>query len=924
MVVVGIFALLFACFALYRTWSYTNFYTTSLLKSEAKLALQFDLAIREYVAQFVRPYAEKHVGEDDFIPEIMSTSFVARTIFEDVQKEIPGIVIKFSSDDPRNPINRAGPEELKLIRYFNENPGTKEWTGEIDLAGKRYQAHFRARRMKEECLRCHGDPRDAPRSMLEQYGDKGGFHRMVGKVMALDTIAIPSSEYQAMAARGMRFESFVLVVGICLLLAGIYWIFNFMVARRLEILSHHFKEVVEKGPDSLISPVDISGGDEIGLMAESFNLMAKRLRTMCGSLENQVALRTGELSKSEERYRTLVEESFDGIFVQMGSRIIFANRRLHEMLGYENDELVGMDHWLIYHPEYHEITRERARVRMRGEDVPTHYEVKLQRKNGTWFYGDIAARVVQVEGEPGIQVWVRDIMERKQAEDALRSEEEKFRILVEESPFGVSWIGADGAYKYVNPKFVEIFGYSLEEIPTGREWFKRAYPNSEYRRKVISTWKIDMASAAPGAVRPQPFTVTCKNGSLKTINFRSVTIDSGDQFIIYENISEKRRLETQLRQAQKMEAIGTLAGGIAHDFNNILSAIIGMSELARMEAPEGSSLHRHIDQVIKSGNRASSLVKQILAFSRQKEQSHIPMSIKPIAREALSLLRSSISSNIEIRQNIGTGIGLIEGDPTQIHQIIMNLCTNAEHAMREKGGVMEVVLGNRECGMDDLKTHPNLHVGPYICLSVSDTGYGIDEETINRIFDPYFTTKGVGEGTGLGLAVVQGIVHKQGGEITVKSEPGRGTTFEVWFPVIEGEKDEIEEKTEASLPTGDEHILFVDDEKILAEVGKEILEHLGYEVTTRTSSLEALELFKAKPEFFDLVITDMSMPNITGEQLSREFMKIRPDIPIILCTGFSHIISKEKARGVGIKAFVMKPLVTKDLAETVRKALDEK
>jgi len=300
------------------------------------------------------------------------------------------------------------------------------------------------------------------------------------------------------------------------------------------------------------------------------------------------------------------------------------------------------------------------------------------------------------------------------------------------------------------------------------------------------------------------------------------------------------------------------------------------------------------------------------------------MSIKPIAREALSLLRSSISSNIEIRQNIGTGIGLIEGDPTQIHQIIMNLCTNAEHAMREKGGVMEVVLGNRECGMDDLKTHPNLHVGPYICLSVSDTGYGIDEETINRIFDPYFTTKGVGEGTGLGLAVVQGIVHKQGGEITVKSEPGRGTTFEVWFPVIEGEKDEIEEKTEASLPTGDEHILFVDDEKILAEVGKEILEHLGYEVTTRTSSLEALELFKAKPEFFDLVITDMSMPNITGEQLSREFMKIRPDIPIILCTGFSHIISKEKARGVGIKAFVMKPLVTKDLAEAVRKALDEK
>ena len=393
---------------------------------------------------------------------------------------------------------------------------------------------------------------------------------------------------------------------------------------------------------------------------------------------------------------------------------------------------------------------------------------------------------------------------------------------------------------------------------------------------------------------------------------------------VFRDTTDLKRMETQLQQAQKMEAIGTLAGGIAHDFNNILGVIIMLSELSMLETPEGSSLHRHMEKILGAGMRAKDLVQQILAFSRQSAQERIPMSINPIINEALKFLRSSLPSSIEISHHIKMDLGLIEGDPTQIHQVVMNLCTNAEHAMREKGGVLDLKLERVDVDDKMAALHHNLHPGPYVRLQVKDTGYGIEPATMERIFDPYFTTKGVGDGTGLGLAVVQGIVHKHGGTVIVESEVGKGTTFEVFFPIIEGGKKEIEAKAVAPLPTGGERILFVDDEEALAEVSKEVLEKLGYDVTIRTSSTEALELFKAKPGYFDLVITDMSMPNMTGEQLSRELMKIRPELPIILCTGFSHIISKEKAYEIGIKAFVMKPLVRKDLAETVRRVLDRK
>lgn len=385
---------------------------------------------------------------------------------------------------------------------------------------------------------------------------------------------------------------------------------------------------------------------------------------------------------------------------------------------------------------------------------------------------------------------------------------------------------------------------------------------------------------------------------------------------------EKKKLKARLSQAQKMEAIGTLAGGIAHDFNNILAAIIGYAELAILEVPDGSKVKQDLMEIFKAGNRAKDLVQQILTFSRQSDMEKKPVRVSRIVKEALKFLRASLPTTIEIRENIEKDIGTIEADPTQIHQILMNLCTNAHHAMREEGGILEVTLTNVDMDAYTIRQYPDISSGPYVRLSVSDTGHGITPDVKERIFDPYFTTKGVGEGTGLGLAVVHGIVKDHAGAITVYSETGKGTTFHIFLPVIE-KAEEPKKETMGPLPTGHERILFIDDDPSLVEIGREILGKLGYDVVAKTSSIEALELFREQPDKFDLVITDMTMPNMTGDRLAAELMKIRPDIPTILCSGFSEKMSNEKADALGIKNFLMKPIVMKDLAKTIRKVLDE-
>jgi signal transduction histidine kinase len=384
---------------------------------------------------------------------------------------------------------------------------------------------------------------------------------------------------------------------------------------------------------------------------------------------------------------------------------------------------------------------------------------------------------------------------------------------------------------------------------------------------------------------------------------------------------EKRKeLENQLMQAQKMEAIGTLAGGIAHDFNNILFSIIGFTEISISAVPPGSKLEDNLQRVLNAGIRAGDLVKQILAFSRQTDREIKPVQIKPIAKEALKLIRASLPATIEIHKDIRSDSPIM-ADPTQVHQIIMNLCTNAAHAMQDTGGRMVVSLIDVELGADVTDPHPDIAPGPFIKLTVSDSGCGIAPEIKDRIFDPFYTTKELGEGTGLGLSVVHGIVKDCGGMVTVESTPGEGSTFNIFFPVIESEQG-AEIVTRAPLPTGTERILFVDDEESHVEMGKQVLELLGYRVTAQTSSREALKVFRAKPDEFDLVVTDLTMPKMTGDVLAKEIMAIRSDMPVILCTGYSGKITPAKAKALGIKEVVMKPAVVEEIARTVRMVLD--
>ncbi|MBW2303262.1 MAG: PAS domain S-box protein [Deltaproteobacteria bacterium] len=624
------------------------------------------------------------------------------------------------------------------------------------------------------------------------------------------------------------------------------------------------------------------------------------------------------LQESEKKYRTLFNQIGDAvlIFDQDTMEILDCNQSAIDRYGYTREEWRTMKPYDLHPPE----DLEEVKRNIQNTTFMPHWYTHLT-KDGKRIPVEIYSNVITLDQRRICISIIRDVSERKAVEDQLRRSEEKFRRLAENSPFGLSIMNRRGEFEYFNRRFTEILGYTLADIPDKNTWFRKAYPDPAYRERVMAAWENDMAGVKAGIPGERSFTVRCKDGKEKVILFRNVEMADGKQYMTYEDVTERKRLEIQLRQAQKMEAIGTLAGGIAHDFNNILSGVIGYAELALEEVERGTTLEKDIRRVLEAGTRAKDLVNQILAFSRQREQELRPMQIGPVIKEALKLLRASIPSTIDIRQDI-RGDPLVMADPTQIHQILMNLCTNACHAMEEGGGVLEVGLKQVYLDRNFTSRHPEIAPGSYMQLTVKDTGSGIPPEIMDRIFDPFFTTKGEAKGTGMGLSVVHGIVKAHGGTITAYSEHGRGSTFHVFLPVVD-ESGTIERGTDQPLQTGTERILFVDDEEFQVDLGKQMLERLGYKVTVRTSSVEALKLFRSNPYDFDLVITDMTMPGMTGDVLARELIAERPDIPVILCTGFSTQITEEKALEMGIRAFVMKPIIMSEISHTIRRVLEK-
>ncbi|SHJ19389.1 PAS domain S-box-containing protein [Desulfatibacillum alkenivorans DSM 16219] len=512
----------------------------------------------------------------------------------------------------------------------------------------------------------------------------------------------------------------------------------------------------------------------------------------------------------------------------------------------------------------------------------------------------------------------------------LRESEKRFREVVELSPYPIAIVGPDRKHTLLNAKFTELFGYTMEEVPTMDAWREKAYPDPELRAAVERHWQMTINGVPVPEDDPilQDRKVICKDGTARTVESKIIPIGESN-LIVMNDITDRKRaendrnkLEIQLRQAQKMEAIGTLAGGIAHDFNNILSPIIGYTEMAMVEAVENSTMERNLNEVMKAAERAKELVFQILTFSRQTEIEKKPVQAQLVIREALKLLRSSIPASIQFEKKINKECGPVLADPTQIHQLLMNLCTNAYHAMGESGGVLTVEFDEAAVLSDGNPATINLKPGKYVRLTISDTGHGMTQAVQEKIFDPYFTTKAQGKGTGLGLAVVHGIVKSMEGDIQVDSKPGRGTSFIIYLPQVESIVQNAAPRTNASLPRGDERILFVDDEGPVALMGKQMLERLGYHVTVETSSIAALEIFKAQPDNFDLVVTDMSMPLMTGDVFARKILETRPNMPIVLCTGFSEVVTQENAQAMGISEYIMKPMVMSEIANTVRKVLD--
>ncbi|MCP4693982.1 MAG: response regulator, partial [Desulfobacterales bacterium] len=506
---------------------------------------------------------------------------------------------------------------------------------------------------------------------------------------------------------------------------------------------------------------------------------------------------------------------------------------------------------------------------------------------------------------------------RLRAMEAIRESEERYRGFFEDNLSGAFISKPDGELIAYNPAFARIFGFEsaadVKEIG-----FNALYPDPASYSDFLDLLRRERRlEHYEGMMRGMD------GATINTLeNIIGVFDDHGDLMEIRGyliDVTDRKQLEGQLRQAQKMESIGTLAGGIAHDFNNILTSILGYSELALFDLPGGHPALEKVKEILRAGERARELVKQILTFSRQGERSRRPVFMHLIVKEVYKMLRSSLPSTIDIRLDV-TPSGKVLADPTSIHQVAMNLCTNAFQAMRESGGVLGVRLAPVTIAAGEAEKHAGLSPGPHVLLTVSDTGPGMDRTTLERIFDPYFTTKKKNEGTGLGLSVVHGIIKSLDGAINVVSAPGEGAVFDVYLPRTDvDEEDEI--AFSRDVPGGRERILIVDDEKDVIRVEGEMLERLGYKTTACNSGVAALQTFRDDPFAFDLVITDFTMPTMTGDKLTVELLKIRPDIPVILCTGFSQAVNEKAALSIGVRKFIMKPITIEKIAIAIREAL---
>jgi two-component system, cell cycle sensor histidine kinase and response regulator CckA len=672
---IGIVTSLFSIFILYRAYSLTNERIKDGVKQEASIALNFDLAIRQYVAQNIRPLMYRLVKQDEFIPETMSTSYVARSIFDQVRKEFPDYIIKFSSDNPRNPANQAGKEELKIIEMFNNNPELKRWNGIISIDGKPYMSKFSARRMEPSCLRCHGDPADAPASLLKRYGLTAGFHRQVGKVIGLDTVAVPMDKInKKLWAESIR-NIFIISLGILLFFTGIALAFKFVITDRLGNITRHFEHVAEQTHYAEIQPIKIKGKDEINTLASSFNTLSEKLKGFYASMDMKVKHRTMELEKA---YDKLVQE----------------------------------------------------------------------------------------------------IREHKETEEALRESEEKYRKVLSANPDPVVVYDDEGKVIYFNAAFTRVFGWCLEECLNQKMDFFAPADNWIETRMMIE--KVKSGEDFYG-IETQRFTKDKKrvDVSMSGAVYRDSEGRPMGSIISLRDITDKKRLKAEAMRAGHLASIGELAAGVAHEINNPISGIIGYAEILQDRAIEQGDDSDIPEKIIKEGERIADIVKNLLSFARDRKEDHSPAHIKDILSDTLGLTERRITKEgIRISVNVPADLPNIKARSKEIQQVFLNVINNAHYALNQRAP---------EAGDDKfLEIESNtitLHGKNYIRTTFYDNGSGIAKNILNRISEPFFSTKPQGEGTGLGLSISHGIVENHGGRLWFESVEGAYTKAVIDLPV---------------------------------------------------------------------------------------------------------------------------------------------
>ena len=633
------------------------------------------------------------------------------------------------------------------------------------------------------------------------------------------------------------------------------------------------------------------------------------------------------LNVDEKQYQTILDTINEGVILQSAAgNILTWNKGAEEIFGISAKDAVGQfgKNWRFIHEDRSECKHtDHPFIKTLQTGTPCKNQIMgLYRKPDDLRWVSISTSPLfrNKEVQPyAVVITLSDITGQNQIETEFRKSDTRFRELAELLPEAVFEADMEMNLLFVNQQAFSMFGYSRQDFEKGLNGLEMLAP--EDRKRAKENFAKRIRGEASGFVE---YRAVRKDGAFFPVLFHANPIVengviSGLRGVIID-ITNTKIMEQRLIEAQKMEAIGTLAGGIAHDFNNILTPIILHAEMAKDEFPEDDPLQVSIKEIYIASMRARDLVKQILTFARKGAEERTILNASLIVKDTIKFLRSTIPTTIEIKYENESGQDTIFADPIQLNQIVMNLCTNAAYSMRKGGGSLEVILNNRQVSDGEMNGLSSLHPGKYLVIKVKDSGGGIPLKLIDKIFEPYFTTKGPGEGTGLGLSIIHGIVKSYDGTIHVENNTDGGATFYVYLPVIDEDMSaDLGKRLE--IPGGTERILLVDDEKAGLAAVQKTLESIGYKVSSTMSSVQALGIFRNNPDAFDLVITDMTMPNMTGKELICEMKKIKPDIPTILCTGFSEQIDENEAKEAGISAFILKPIIRIDIANTIRKVL---